>query len=185
MSRYVSIKLPVKSYVKHFIEDNFSLPVRFYQDKFLMASIKNLLRKKPVSFNLDTFNVDVYSHNITFFINMTDFNRYGCYLDEAGILYINRYFENKIKTLMRSWCASQHAYGLPATICVREFQERFGFTEDIWKAESIYKDCQRNNVFNHDINHQLVNKIHDIILSEMSKNRTITNLALKLYENDK
>ncbi|WP_099463377.1 hypothetical protein [Parabacteroides provencensis] len=177
-----TVTLPCKPYVKCFIEQNYGKPVRFYRDKGVMVIVRLLLMRNSKNLEYRPINKEVYPEVLTFQINEKDYEHYGCYLSNQAIMDLNKYFESKVKTLMRSWCASQHSFGMPAVECVNAFQSKFGFPEHIWKFESIYKDCQRNNVFEKETDRLLSEKIHKIILSQMSKNRTITPQAKLLYE---
>lgn len=177
-----TVTLPCKPYVKCFIEQNYGKPVRFYRDKGLMVIVRLLLTRKDTKLDFRPINKGVYCDELNFQINENDFNHYGCILSNQAIMDLNKYFEDKVKNLMRSWCASQHAFGISAVDCVKAFQTKFGFPEHVWKFESIYKDCQRNNVFEKETDRLLSEKIHKIILSQMSKNRTITQQAKFLYE---
>ena len=167
-------------HVKCFIEQNYNNPTSFNRDKKLMSMIRLHLQKNDSRYNYRPLNRDVYSSNVDFKINESDFNHYGHQLSNYAIMEINKYFENKLKHLMRTWCSAQFLYGTSAVDCVREFQLRFGYSENIWKFESIYKDCQRNNVFVKETG--LSQQIHKIVLSQMSKNRTLTQFGKNCYE---
>lgn len=177
-----TVTLPCKPYVKCFIEQNYGKPVRFYRDKEVMVIVRLLLSRKDSKLNFRSINKDVYSDEVTFQINENDYNHYGCILSNQGVMDLHKYFESKVKHLMRSWCASQFAFGLSAVDCVKSFQNKFGYPEHIWKFESIYKDCQRKGVFIKDTEKLLSEQIHKIILSQMSRNRTITQQGKLLYE---
>lgn len=184
MSIYVNIELPVKPYVRCFIEHNFDIPVRFYKDKAAMSFVRLLLEKNDHKSDYRPINKNIYSDCLKFQINESDLNHYGCHLSNQAILDLNNFFETKAKEMMRSWIAAEHAFGMPANECVKEFQRKFGFPQSVWKAESIYKDCQRNNIFNPELKKQLEQRIHLIVLSQLSKNRTITKLGKATYEED-
>ena len=179
-----SVELPCKPNVKVFIEQNYGQPVRFNKDKTLTALIRTLLEKKDSRLKWRGINASVFSEKVIFYISEYDFNLYGGYLSAQAIMDLNRIFDTRAKTLMRSWCSAQYSYGKTAVECVKTFQERFGFTEDIWKFESIIKDCKRNNVFDSDTNKLIENKIHNLIIAQMSGNRTITNQAKQYYEDN-
>jgi hypothetical protein len=117
-------------------------------------------------------NTNIYSESIEFVLNESDYNHHGSVLDRYAVTKLNALFENKAKTLMRSWCAAQYNYGLSAVDAVKAFQEKFGFSEEIWKAETIMKDCQRNNVFLRDISNMRIDSVHKIVLSHLSEKRT-------------
>ncbi|MDR3142970.1 MAG: hypothetical protein LBU37_14760 [Tannerellaceae bacterium] len=177
-----SVTFPSKPYVRLFIEQNYGNPVRFYRDKAIMSLIRLMLQKKDTSLQYRPVNKDIYSDTVTFYLNETDYNHYGDFLSNQAIMDINRHFEQKVRMLMRSWCSAQYFYGMPAIDTVKYFQERFGYPEHIWKAESMYKDCQRNNIFSQEKNLLMEQKITEIILSQLSRNRTITQQAKRIYE---
>lgn len=175
-----TVTFPCKPYVRVFIEQNYGKPVRFAKDKGLMVIIRLLLQRKQT--NRWPINLNVYTDNVSFTINEYDYNHFGGELNECAVIELNNYFENKVKTMMRTWCKTMHDYGKPAKECVLMFQSKFGYPEHIWKFESIYKDCQRNDVFDKDFDKVMTEKIHKIFLRQMSRNRTITQRAIQVYE---
>ena len=76
---------------------------------------------------------------------------------------------------MRSWCSAQYAFGKSKFQSIRAFQDKFGFTEDVWSFETIKKDCQRNNVFANEAKKLMENEFHKIIVAQLSRFRDINN----------
>lgn len=181
MALNLSITFPCKPYVRCFIEQNYGIPIRFYRDKGLMTIIRLLLSRQDSSDDYRPINPNIYCDKVTFHINEHDYNHYGGIFSNRAIMDINLYFEGKVKLLMRSWISAQHTYGMAAIEAVKQFQDVFGYPENVWKAESIYKDCQRNGVFDPEPRKLLKQEIHKIILCQMSKNRTVTKLGLSEY----
>jgi hypothetical protein len=134
-----------------------------------MDTVRIYLKREGSDMDINT---NIYSGMIEFVLNESDYNHHGGVLDRYAVTKLNAIFENKVKTLMRAWCAAQYNYGLSAVDSVKAFQEKFGFTEEIWKTETIMKDCQRNNVFLREISNMRIDSVHKIVLSHLSEKRT-------------
>jgi hypothetical protein len=65
-------------------------------------------------------------------------------MNKENILDFNHTVELKVKFFMRQYIAINNGLGTPLATCVKEFQNSFGFTEDIWTWDSIRKDFERN-----------------------------------------
>lgn len=175
------IPICVKPHVKRFIEQNYSLPASFYKDKGTMFQIRLLLNRKSNN-NSRPVNTDIYSEEINIYLSEDDYNRYGGILSAREQLSFNNIFENRLRLFMTSWVGAQYFIGRNAGQCVADFQEKYGYPEEVWKFDCIYKYCQRNNVFMTSVKNALFEQISKIILEQMSKNRTLTNKAIDQYE---
>ena len=157
-----SITFPCKPYTRVFIEQNYGKPVRFYKDKGVMTLVRLGLSRKDLTED--------------------DYNRYGGELTYNSILFLNQLFEDRTKKMMLAFCSAQYTYGMKPFDTISLFQEKFGFTEQIWKFESIYKHCQRNAAFKKTYRQEMQEKISKIVLEKLSAERTITNQAKITYE---
>ncbi len=164
-----SVELPCKPNVKVFIEQNYGSPVRFNKDKTLMALIRTLLEKNDSRLNWRPINRSIFSETVIFYISDYDFRQYGGYLSHQAIMDLNRLFDSRVKALMRSWCSTQYAFGKSKFESIRAFQDKFGFSEDVWSFETIKKDCQRNNVFVNETKKLIESEFHKIIIAQMSR----------------
>lgn len=177
-----SITFPCKPYTRVFIEQNYGKPVRFYKDKGVMTLVRLGLSRKDRHNNHLTPSTKVFSDEVTFYLTEDDYNRYGGELTYNSILFLNQLFEDRTKKMMLAFCSAQYTYGMKPFDTISLFQEKFGFTEQIWKFESIYKHCQRNTAFKKTYRQEMQEKISKIVLEKLSAERTITNQAKITYE---
>ena len=184
MANYVTIQLPVKPFVRHYVEQRFGSPARFYKDRGISSYLHALLGKVDRRLDFRGVNTSVYSEVLDIVLSVDTMERFGYSLSVRAVLDLNHYFEDSLKMLMRSWCAAQYAHGVPASLCVRLFQDTFGFADDIWKYEAIYKDCQRNDVFLKGHINNISNKIHELFLAQMSRNRTFKHINKLAHDKD-
>lgn len=182
MALNFTMTFPCKPYTRVFIEQNYGRPVRFYKDKGVMTLLRLGLTRKDTHNNHLLLSSEVYCDNVTFFLSEDDFNRYGEELTYNSILFLNQLFEDKAKKMMLAWCSSQYAYGMKPFDTIKLFQEQFGYPEHIWKFESIYKHCQRNNAFKKEYRTEMQDRISKIVLEKLSAERTITKQAKMTYE---
>lgn len=148
MSKFI-INIPCKPYVKRYLELKFGTTggkTIDISDKALYTELRSKLKKKSYRHE-KTYNKLVlkrYSDEIAVTISQDDFYRYGWELSKTDIVHLNRIFEGRAKLLMYSFVGIHCATGISLSESIELFQEKYGFTEDIWPKESIYKDCQRN-----------------------------------------
>ena len=181
------VSVPVKPYVKRFLEINFGLPVEFanhpkHNEKFLSLLRKpSFHRDKQIS---NTFFM--YSETVDILISEHDFYKYGWQLTKTNIVAFGSYYEDCSKLMMRSIVGTMVSIGLPVNKSILRFQQQFQFTEDIWSYESIKKDFYRkghNNIL--DFNNEIFNKISTIIMRNLSDFGTISKRAINQYETTK
>lgn len=177
-----TITSPCKPNVRVFIEQNYGKPVSFNKDKGVMLLFRLGLLRRSYHNDHRVINKDIYSDTVTFSVSEDDFNRYGGTLTYNAILYLNQVFEDRLKKMMLSWCSAQYSYGMKPFDTISLFQEKFGYPEDIWKFDSIYKHCQRNNAFTKEFRIEMHERISQIILEHLSAQRTITKQAKVTYE---
>lgn len=180
------IYIPVKPYVKRFIETNYGTPVDFTSDpptnqKFLQFLSKPCTERD----NQYPTNLSRYATEVEIAISDKYFFKYGCELTKTDIVSFNQLFAARAKVLMRSIVGSYHAIGLPYNNAIRKFQERFGFSEDDWAFEAIKKDYYRNGVNQElDFEGEIFQKIEKIILLNLYDLGTICKPLINKYENN-
>jgi hypothetical protein len=103
----------------------------------------------------------LYKDKVDIIISEDDFYRYGWEITTTDARAFHREVEAKAKFFMRSMVAVYDSVMLQNQ-AIRTFQEKFGFSEDIWSFDSIKKDYFRNA----DISRL---KIIDIIRVELEK----------------
>lgn len=177
-----TITFPCKPLVRVFIQQNYGSPAHLYKDKGVMALVRLGLSRKDCHNNHLAIHKDIYSDTVTLSVSEDDFNRYGGTLTYNTVLFLNQLFEDRLKKMMISWCSAQYSYGMKPFDTINKFQEKFGYPEEIWKFESIYKYCQRKNAFTKEFRNEMQERITKIILENLSAQRTITKQAKLTYE---
>ena len=178
------IEIPVKPYVKRFIELNYGYPVDFSSDYEAHKYLQQLFRKPSKNRDCqipDTFCT--YTEVLEVLISEHDFYRYGWELTKTDIVAFGKRYEYRAKVMMRSMVAIYHGLGLPIFKSIKKFQELFKFEEDDWKYEAIKKDFYRNG-FNQkvDFDNEIFQKVEKILLRNMYDLGTISKQIIKQHE---
>ena len=141
-----TINIPCKSYSKHFLEMKFDNPVNLVKDKVLYRQLILSLHKKSNKYRkrYESLAFSNYTENVTIAIKRNDFYRHGWDLTRTEIVEFNQAVEMRAKELMKSYVAPRIAVGHTWTDAIADFQQEYGFSEDIWSFEAIRKECQRN-----------------------------------------
>lgn len=141
-----NIKIPCKSYSKHYLEMKYDDPVNLIKDKVLYRQLVLSFHKKSNKYRkrYEALAFSNYNESVTIVIKRNDFYRYGWDLTRTEIVEFNQAVEMRAKEFMRSYIGSRVAVGYNWTDAINDFQTEYGFTEDIWTFEAIRKECQRN-----------------------------------------
>jgi len=139
-----TILLPSKPYVKHFLSVNYGSPVDLRKDRILNNNLRNRLRKHCLRHEKRGISLRMYSEKTEIIISEDDFYRYGWELSNTDIIALNRDIEAHVKLFMRNIIATYETVMLQKD-AILLFQDRFGFSEDIWSYEAIKKDYWRNS----------------------------------------
>jgi hypothetical protein len=182
-----SLKIPCKPYVKRFLELNFGAPVDFTKDKSLYPDFRRKLNKDTQSSRYDKRYEQCaftrYKEVVEVKITRDDFYRYGWELTITDMVDFNRQIEARAKLFMYVIVSTRMAFGVSQVDSIAYFQNQFGFGEDIWPAESINKDCQRNlTVQKNEILENISQLIDKISLAKLSACGTISQQLKKMYE---
>ena len=179
-----TITIPVKPYVKRFLEFNYGLPVSFNGDPPAHKLFQNFLRK-PYTTDDKKYpdTICTYTELVEVVISEHDFYRYGWELTKTNIVAFGKYFENRTKVMMRSVVGVNVGLGIPINKSIEKFQNRFLFDEEVWKYEAIKKDFYRNGqVEIIDFNNEIFKKIEKIILRNLYDLGTVSVQVIKRYE---
>lgn len=180
------IKIPVKPYVKRFMELNYGNPISFHSSPADYSLFRELLRDSRRYDSKYPEFLCTYSDYVTVLLSERDFYRHGWDLTKTNIIRFGTHFELKVKTMMRSFVGVYHGLGLPIYVAINKFQERFYFDEEVWPYQSIKKDFYRNGTrSNVDFDNVIFSKIEKIVVTNLYRQGTISHTFLKDYENDK
>ena len=178
-----TVSIPVKSYVKRFLEINYGNPVDLSLNAESHKFFRELLKKPSREYEKRIPEKCSHQQNVEVQIDSHDFYRWGWELTRTDTVAFGIHFENEAKLLMRNVIGCQVSLGRPFNASIKKFQKRFKFDEDTWPYESIYKDFYRNGSVNViDFDNEIFDKIENIILLNLSKKRTLAEKALKYYE---
>jgi hypothetical protein len=110
-----------------------------------------------------------------FLIPKRNFIRDGVILTKTNMLRISRSFEKEIKYRCRLYISSANiVFGTPINVAIKDFQEKWNLTEDVFSYDLIYKDYQRNGRNFDEKNTEIRDQFQrnrEKILTEMSESR--------------
>ena len=183
MANHFTTKVHCKKYVKAFLELNCGTPADLSFLPEIKSEFTRCLSKKPS--HREKSEIANWPDTISIIIPHDDFYRYGWEINREKEMDFNRMVEQRVKFFMRQYVGHNHSLGIPVAVCIREFQDRFGFAEPIWPFESIKKDFDRNGkVPELKTVKELRNEINKILLDNLSDLGTISRKLKKeqVYE---
>lgn len=142
MANHFTIKIKCKKYVKAYLEKNCGSPVNLQHLPYLLQEFRRYLSKEPES--MEKADLTRYEETVTIIIPPDMFYRYGWEMDSMSQRNFGLEVERRVKFFMRQFIGASASLGVSVAECIREFQERFGFYEEIWSFETIKKDFDRN-----------------------------------------
>ncbi len=172
-----TVQVPVKPYVKHFVNLNYGTPVNFSYFPEENYFFQRLLKEPSNRRDCQTNDLLVrYTEILEILISEDDFYRFGWELTKTNILVFGKFFEQRAKFFMRNIVGVYHGLGLPIYQSILKFQKTFRFEEDAWKYDSIKKDFYRHgNTRNIDFDNEIFHKIENIILDNLYVAGTISH----------
>lgn len=180
-----NVTVPVKPYIKRFLENNYGNPVDFRNHPRENEMFKRML-KKPCYDKEHMYKQELcrQSHSVEIAISDRDFYRHGWELSKTDIISFGKHFEKNAKWLMRTVVSTYVSYGMAVDKSIATFQHRFNMEEEYWSFDSIKKDYYRLRDVNEiNINEYAYLHLERIIRINMSNVGVITNLAVKNHEN--
>jgi len=179
-----NITVPVKPYVKRFLENNYGNPVDFRSHPRENEMFKRML-KKPNYDNDHKYKNELckQSHAVEIAISDRDFYRQGWEHSKTDIVSIGKHFEKNAKWLMRSVVSTYISFGIPINIAIVKFQTRFHMEEEFWSFDGIKQDFFRFKVKKRiDFNQFAYQHLERLILLNISNAGVITAHILKNHE---
>lgn len=136
--------VPVKAYVKRYLEINYGNPVNFKDSPDHERFLLRLLRKPSHRFDgMYSDEMSKFIEEIEILISKDDFMRYGFELSKTNIINFGKYFEDIIKIKARNYIQLKRGF-CSLKESIYDFQELFDMPEDYWSFESIKKEIDRN-----------------------------------------
>ena len=185
-SHVFTVQVPIKPYVKRFIEMNYGNPVNFScfpeEHKFFTSMLYSPNRARDLHIK-DAFRY--YPDVLEIPISEHDFYSYGWELSKTDVIVFGKYFENRAKFFMRSFVSIYQSLGFPFLASIRRFQEIFNFSEEDWNLDAIKKDFYRHGSLEKvDFDQEIYNKIETLILRNLSSLGTVCKPVIKQHENN-
>jgi len=165
-----TLMIPVKPYVKHYLEINYGNPVDFSYHRHLYTHVRRMLiTPKHRSDTVYSDKMKRFSTFVRVMISEDDVFRHGCEISKTDIVHFNNIFTYYIKFMMRTLVGLRVAMGGSSKEAIQKFQDRYGFTEDVWPYESIAKDFYRNGTpFRIEYEDEIFCKIEKIFMEKLS-----------------
>jgi hypothetical protein len=181
MSKF-TCQLPVKSYIKAYIENNCGHPAELSHLPDIKQLFISCLRNPR--FNRDSQAKCNYTHNLEILLSEDAFYRYGWELSNTDVVRFNQKCESIIKFNSRQFIAANASLGMPVSKCIREFQRTFNFSEDAFPFETIKKDFDRHGrkvPINIILDYKV--ELNNILLDNLSGLGTVSNLFKNELDN--
>lgn len=184
LSSRFTVSIPVKPYVKRFLDINFGLPVDFTQNAHSHKHFQSLFKNPNTSQDKKyPDHICTYTEIVEVVISEHDFYRYGWELTKTNTIAFGKYYEERAKAMMRTYIGVNISLGVPINKSILKFQNRFVFEEEVWHYEAIKKDIYRNGkVELIDFNDEIFRKIEKIVLRNLYDLGTLSHQAIKEYE---
>ena len=173
MSDNFSIEIPVKPYVKAYLENNCGSPVDLSLLPTVYPDFINYLKNPTL--RTESSLVCSFSEEVRIIVPKDVFYRYGWILTKTDIIALNSKVEGLVKFSSRNFLAVNKAIGVPVASSIREYQELFRFTEDSFPFETIRKDFDRHgSKVTMKVLKEFKAEIHNIFLASLSEFGTIS-----------
>ena len=179
-----NVTVPVKPYVKRFLENNYGDPVDFHSPPRENEMIKRML-KKPCKDIDHKYRNDLarQTHSVEVLISERDFYRNGWELTKTDIVSFGKYFEKHAKWLMRTAVMSYVQHGTPIDRAILKFQAQFSMEEEYWSFDSIKKDFYRlRETEGINLNEYAFQHLERLIRINMSNVGVLTEYFVKTHE---
>ncbi len=167
--------IPCKPYVKRFLLKNYNLPddkwselVNLSTDKVLQNDFRCRLCKSSGRFSSKYESLSKYTEQIAIEISKDDFYRYGWSLTKPDAVAFSMSIERRIKQMLCTYVDIHRSFGVPISVSIRKFQDRFDFDEDCWKYDSMRREYNRNGAKDA-IDLDIFEKIDKIFMVKLSR----------------
>ena len=181
---FFNIQIPVKSYVKKFLESNYGNPVNFSKFPNESEFFNRLFKKKCYRNDSKILDSTISSLDSVEIQITEDFlYRYGWEMTKTNTVRFGKHYEIKVKMFMRIFVGISTDIGLPLNVSILKFQQLYDFSEDDWKYEAIKKDFYRHAPKHKlDFDTLISQRIENIIMANLYDTGTITHQLILLHE---
>lgn len=184
------VYLPCKPYVKQYLLHNFGSPdedwpeaISLSQDRFLSKEFKERLIKNSSRYDSKYGEMVRYSVVVPVEVRRDDFYRYGWSLSGSDVVSFCSIVETRVKSMLCTYLDVHKSLGVPIATAIRKFQAKYDFPEDVWPTDSMRREYNRNgNKQPIDLCGDFFDKINHIVMVNLSRNGTISQQGLNVYE---
>ena len=182
----------VAPYVKHYLMTNFKVDDSDWEDLVNISSDKGLdlfFRHRLIK---PTHRYDkrydqrgdckFRTCKVALEISKSDFYQYGWSLsptDEANLAYM---LEVRCRTILMTYLTAAYLVTPILSECIRKFYEVVKYNEDLWPSDSIRRIWHRSDVDKHSLKLDISDKISKIVVDNLYKNGTISQIGKNNYE---
>lgn len=143
MRNYLTIRLPVSSYIKKFLVAVYGDAYRVSVTDDFGILILNILQKKSIYYKYNRKNDD-RNTNFSIHISFSNFEKYGCVISEQQLYQINKSLDSNFRTTMyRNAIINFHSFGVQYKKSILAYLNSYGITEEEMKYTSVRKDFNR------------------------------------------
>lgn len=173
MSEKFVVTIPVKPYIKRYIELNYGFPADFSKHQEIQKEVRRCLRKPSTRFDRQFENkLCTYTSQLEILISQDDFYRYGWEFSLTDVVAFGKLFETVIKTRMHNTVTIYRGIGLSIKDSILKFQDHYQMHEEYWPFESIKKEYYRRRP-GQEINFftEIIDKIDELFMVTLSRNK--------------
>jgi len=167
------VSIPVKPYVKRFIELNYGLPADFTNHPEIHKVVCRSLKKPRTQYDKQFENkLCTYTETIEIVISQRDFYRYGWEFSRTDVVEFGKSFESIIKCNMHNVVNIYRGVGLSIKDSIQKYQVHYKMEEEYWPYESIKKEYYRRRPVNQiDFFVEIIGKIDELFMLTLSRKK--------------
>lgn len=136
MALQISITLPCKPYVAHYLRTKFGSPCQITracaEGKLLFSLLENARHETDKK-------TATYTDSVEILLADGIYLRHGWEFTPTGITEINNWLEDMLKQRFRVHVDALLGFGIKKSIAIRHFQFQQNFPEHVWKYETLKK----------------------------------------------
>jgi len=136
MALQISINLPCKPYVAHYLRNKFGSPLQISRSAAEGKMLFNLLERARHDTDLKTAR---YTEIVEVLLAEGIYLRHGWELTPTAITEFNNWLEEILKERFVVHVDACTSYGIKKAVAIRDWQDNYNFPEDVWKFETLKK----------------------------------------------
>ena len=136
MALQISVSIPCKPYVAHYLRSKFGTTCCMDRSSAEGKMLFNLLTK--ARHERDAVAA-TYSESVDVLLSEGIYLRHGWELTKTSVQEYNTFLEDLLKEKFAVHVDALSSYGIKKAVAIRDFQDRYDFPEDVWKYETLKK----------------------------------------------